>query len=433
MSASAQIGWIDRFKSTLARAEVEGAHLLEGAQADLMRFIEELKQHAVDHPEPIFAILREIKPVLVVKNFALVTRFADVQEVLARDDVFQVPYGPAMEAVTGGQNFFLGMQNSPAYERDVTNMRMAMRREDIGRIAAFVAQTAEGLVAASGGTIDVVALSRTVPVRWIGSYFGTPAKSEQDLADWASIIFQFLFADLNHDPAVQAAALAAAAKLRPWLDDIIAQRKAQPSQADDLLNRCLALQGLGLPGMDDISIRNNFTGLIAGAIPTTSKCCAQAMDELLKRPAALAAAQEAARAGNDPLLAQYVFEALRFNPNNPGLFRTAAEDYTVARAESHATLVPKGTTVLAATQSAMFDGRVIDSPGDFLTGRPDYGYMHFGYGLHRCFGQYVNRVQIPGILKPLLQRRQLRRAAGNSGQLQRTGPFPSRLTVEFDA
>ena len=123
----------------------------------------------------------------------------------------------------------------------------------------------------------MVALGRTVPVRWIGSYFGTPAESEQELADWATVIFQFLFADLTHDPAVGAAALAAAAKLRPWLDGIIALRKAHTAQADDLLGRCLALQSLGLPGLDDVSIRNNFIGLIAGAIPTTSKCCAQAI------------------------------------------------------------------------------------------------------------------------------------------------------------
>ena len=128
MSASAQVGWMDRLKIMLVRAKDEGEHLLQGAEADLMRFIEELKLHVAEHPEPISAILRDIKPVLVVKNFALVARFADVQEVLARDDVFQVTYGPGMEAVTGGQNFFLGMQNSPAYERDVTNMRMAMRR-----------------------------------------------------------------------------------------------------------------------------------------------------------------------------------------------------------------------------------------------------------------------------------------------------------------
>ena len=431
MSAAAP-GLIDRLKSTLSRVEAEGMHLLQAAETDVMQLLDNLKQHIADNPEPVFAILREVKPVLVVKNFALVTRFADVQEVLARDDVFQVTYGEKMKAVTGGPNFFLGMQNSPEYERDTAHMRTVMRRDDVGKIAAFVSKTAEDLVAASGGKIDVVQLSRTVPVRWVASYFGCPAKSETDLADWATVIFQYLFADLNNDPVLDAAALAAAAKVRPWLDEIIARRKANPTQADDVVGRCLALQSLGLPAMDDVSIRNNLLGLIVGAIPTTSKCCAQALDELLKRPDALAQAQEAARAGNDLLLAQYVFETLRFKPNNPGLIRIAAEDYTVARSEMHATKIPKGTQVLAATQSAMFDGRMVDSPNEFQIGRPDYIYLHFGFGLHRCFGQYVNRVQISGILKPLLQRKGLRRAPGSDGQLQIKGPFPSSLTVEFD-
>jgi len=57
--------------------------------------------------------------------------------------------------------------------------------------------------------------------------------------------------------------------------------------------------------------------------------------------------------------------------------------------------------------------------------------MHFGYGLHTCFGQYINRVQIPGILKPLLKKKGLRRADGNAGQLQYSGPFPSSLEVAF--
>jgi cytochrome P450 len=143
-------------------------------------------------------------------------------------------------------------------------------------------------------------------------------------------------------------------------------------------------------------------------------------------------AQEAARSDNDALLAQYVFEALRFNPNNPGLFRIAAEDYTVAKDKMHATTIPRGTTVVAATQSAMFDDRIVDAPDDFRIGRPSYTYMHFGYGLHTCFGQYINRVQIPGILKPLLKRKGLRRAEGDAGQLQYTGPFPRSLGVVFD-
>jgi cytochrome P450 len=185
--------------------------------------------------------------------------------------------------------------------------------------------------------------------------------------------------------------------------------------------------------MDDLGIRNNLIGLLTGAIPTTAKCCAQSLDELLKRPAELEKAQAAARSNDDALFAKYVFEALRFNPNNPGVFRIAAEDYTVARDSAHATVIPKGALVLAATQSAMFDRRFVNAPNEFRVDRPEYASMMWGYGLHTCFGQYVNRIQIPGILKPLLRRKNLRRAPGDAGQLGYTGPFPSRLGVEFDA
>jgi cytochrome P450 len=432
---------IDNFMSALKRIDAQfGDRVhqsadpidqeLAKAQDAAMVFLDGLKAHTIQYPEPLFAILRKIKPILIVKEFALVTRFEDVQEVLARDDAFQVTYGEKMRIVTGGNDFFLGMQDSPGYTRDVAHMRTVIRREDIpGRIVPFVEKQASDLVAAAGPELDVVKqLSKAVPARWVGDYFGCPPTSEEELAAWGSAIFQYLFTDLNNDPAVGKAAREAAQGARDWLDRTIAQRKASPSSSDDVLGRCLALQSIQTPGMDDLGIRNNLLGLLTGAIPTTSKCCAQALDQLLERPEALAGAQEAARANNDGLVAQYVFEALRFNPNNPGVFRITAEDYTVAKGTLRATVIPKGTTVLPATQSAMFDERIVDDPNEFRIGRPPYLDMHFGYGLHTCFGQYVNRVQIPGILKPLLCKQGLRRA----GALQYEGPFPSSLLVRFE-
>jgi cytochrome P450 len=292
-----------------------------------------------------------------------------------------------------------------------------------------VQKTAGDLVAAGGGKIDVVKeLSKAVPARWIADYFGCPPPSEQKLEDWGSVIFQYLFTDINNDPDVAKAASQAAAEVRQWLDETIAARKATRIEKDDVLGRCLALQSVGLPAMDDLSIRNNLLGLLVGAIPTTSKCCAQALDQLFARPEQLKAAQAAAVTDDDAVLAKYVFEALRFNPNNPGLFRMTAEDYRLAKGSLHATTIPKGTSVLAATQSAMFDERMVDQPNQFRIDRPEYLNMHFGYGLHTCFGQYINRVQIPGILKPLLKHPGLRRA----GELQYVGPFPSSLPVSFD-
>jgi cytochrome P450 len=345
---------IESLGSKLAAFEESARFELSEIEEEVTQLLDRIKQHLADNPEPVFAILRRIKPVLIVKNIALVTLFYDVQDVLTRDDVFQVTYGEKMRVVTGGRDFFLGMQNSPEYERDVAHMRSVIRRSDIpGIIIPFVASSANGILTSADGHLDVVSqLGLAVPVRLFESYFGCKADSEADLATWASTIFQYLFTDLTNDPAVSVAARDASSHVRSWLDAIVKQARVPTGGPlrDTVLARCVALQSAGLPVMDDIDIRNNLLGLLVGAIPTTSKCCAQALDELLKRPAEFNRAQAAARSEDDTALAQSVFEALRFHPNNPGVFRVTASDYVVGKGQKHATKIPAGTTVLAATQ-----------------------------------------------------------------------------------
>ena len=240
-----------------------------------------------------------------------------------------------------------------------------------------------------------------------------------------------LFLDLDADAEIDKRALVAAAAARGYLDETIANRKANPSEADDVLNRCLALRSAGTPGMEDLGIRNNLIGLLIGAIPTISKASCLALDELLRRPQELAGAQSAARSGDDALMAQYVWEALRFNPHNPVIYRRATRDAVVARSTLREKNIPQGTLVFAANFSAMFDSLEIPSPGAFRVDRPWETYILWGYGLHTCFGAEINRAVIPAVLKPLLLQRNLRRAA--DGALDSGGtPFPQHLRLEFD-
>ncbi|MBS0206187.1 MAG: cytochrome P450 [Planctomycetes bacterium] len=401
--------------------------------AEVQTLLDQLKAWGAEHPFELNALLRQLQPILIRDNVAFVTRFDDVQEVLSRDDVFLVTYGDKMKGITGGSNFFLGMQNSPRYLRDVSNMRLVVGREDIPNVVTrFVTKTSDQIVANCGGRIEIVTqLTGPVPTRLVGSYFGTPGGDEPQLIQWATQLFQYLFVP-NNPPEFEAAALASASAARNWLDQTIAARKSSSTVIDDVLGRCLIMQKTGMPGFTDLEIRNNLIGLIIGAIPTTSKVTTQAIDQLLNRPDQLAGAHAAAVANDDRLLAKYIWEALRFNPIGPGIFRLCAADYTLAKSTTRATLIPRGTIVVAGIQSAMFDEAQIDQPNEFKIDRPDYHYMHFGYGLHTCFGQYINQVQIPGIAKSLLRQKNLRRAPGPAGQLQMAGPFPSGLTLDFD-
>jgi cytochrome P450 len=158
----------------------------------------------------------------------------------------------------------------------------------------------------------------------------------------------------------------------------------------------------------------------------------QALEQLLRRPQALAGAQEAARADDDELLWRCLYETMRFKPINVGPFRKCAQDYTIAEGSSSAKRIPKDTWVLASTQSAMFDERSVAEPKEFRPDRRSHESMVFGYGLHWCIGAFLAKAQITQTLKPLLKKPGLRRAPGRDGQLQTIGLMPAHLSVEFD-
>lgn len=365
---------------------------------------------------------------------AIVTRYQDVVEVLDRNADFEVVYEPKMRAITGSGNFFLGMQDTALYERDVSNMRLAMRRDDVAAIVEPAARRlAEQLVAKQTNRIDVPKdLSLLVPTAIVTDYFGITGARNDDLIDWTTSMFWYLFVDLAGDPAIAGKALDAAAACRSAIDAAIASRKAAGAAKDDVLGRCLVLQKANQPGMDDLDIRNNLIGLVIGAIPTISRACVQVLDQLLDRPRALESAQAAARGGDNALLAAHVFEAFRFNPINPLIYRRATCDATIAAGSLRARKIPKGTMVLASNLSAMFDPLKIEAPESFRTDREWGEYMLWGYGMHACFGAYINRSVMPAILKPLLAKAGLRRAAGKAGRIDGGGtPFPRHFWVEW--
>ena len=126
------------------------------------------------HLDLVFMVLRIIKPTVVFKGQAFVTRFDDVTEVLERDGIFQVPYAEKMYKVTNGSNFFLGMQDTATYTWCIEYANCCAR-EDIGDIITplssslawrFLPQITERWM-----------LSRELTYlfyRLISKYFGTP-------------------------------------------------------------------------------------------------------------------------------------------------------------------------------------------------------------------------------------------------------------------
>ena len=263
-------------------------------------------------------------------------------------------------------------------------------------------------------------------------YFGIPDPPGEHIRVWATRLFEFQFADMGNDPALRAEVNDIAPALRNHIQALMDQRRNTGVDKDDILGRCLRMQAAGTPGFDDDQIRSSLMGFVVGGPPQPPMVVPQALEQLLRRPEALDGAQQAARNNDDGLLAGFVLEAMRFYFLAPFLPRVAIKDSTIAAGTPRAVNVPKGAKVLVAFSSAMMDERRVPNRSEFSPRRLPHEYIHFGYGLHQCFGIHMNKALLPLMLKALLKRPGLRRAPGSAGRLRKRGAFADTLYVNYN-
>ena len=232
--------------------------------------------------------------------------------------MFQTPYADGFKALTGGHNFFLGMGNTADYQRDTSNMRIVVRRDDLGRIATISGQSADRLVAAAPGRLDVVTLAQQVAMDFVAEYFGVASSTPDTIASASAAISGYLFLSADN----LGARANCVGEVLTLLRDTLAERKLDRGKHDDVLERCLVLQDAGVPGMDEETLLVNLFGLVVGAIPTTVAMAARAVDELLDRPDELALAHTAAAAGD---AATVVAIRVRGDATEPARPRRAAQ------------------------------------------------------------------------------------------------------------
>lgn len=380
---------------------------------------------------PIFSVLRRCAPVLRVGRRVIVSKHADVVEVLRRDTDFTIAEVNGSRMARWSGAFLLGTDRGEVYERESRVLLQAASVDDLAQVRAIVVGAAGPLLEAARptGRLDVVnGLARVVATRVVGDYFGTPGPDDASTMRWMRALFDGVF--LDDGPRARRAASLAVAEQRPYMEHLIATTRASLTAGepvpDTVLSRLVAL-GDAEPWLDDDAVRRCVNGLIVGALETTSKAVTHVVDELLRRPEALAAARRAALDGDLDTVRGYAWEALRFRPHGILLVRSCARDTTLGR-----TRVPAGSQVMVATISAMLDEAAFPQADRLLPDRPDDRYLHFGHGLHACLGRHINAVQVSELVAAVVRLPGLRRAEGADGRVSYDGPFPDRLVVAFD-
>jgi cytochrome P450 len=395
----------------------------------------------LDHPE--YAILQT--PIAT-----FVTKFRDVSEVLEHDDVFGVAagYGERMAISTGA--FMLGMDAGPTYERETSLIRLAMPGTDIPAIRAWIRNYAEGIVAqvAKVGTIDIAEdVGYRVPTGFCGYYYGVPGPSQDVWVSWQQMLAMYIFNFWTDGSPYKEEASAIGLRYQTYINDTIRQRwaaiKAKQDVPDDMLTR-LITRAIADPdgNLDEVAIRRNLGGLSIGSTIAPSQNIIFALNTIISLkdsdPATYSTILRAVADDDTKLLEHCVLEACRLgNPVPPTLFRIANQDYVVAAGTPRAKTIPAGTTVVLVPTAAVMDGETIEDPDRFRIDRPEWNYMIFGDGMHKCSGRMIGTIMLTEAVRAVLSLPNVRRAPGAAGQIQLgTGlpgaGYPAHLMFDFD-
>jgi len=363
-------------------------------------------------------------------------------ELLSRDEDFTVEEINAKKMSNQKGAFFLGMDRmNPQFDRERDFVRKATKKDDLDLIRNFVRTAADEITqeAQQYGRLDVANdLCFPILVRLLDFYFGVPAPSEAKMRAWLRALFYDLFLNFTNNEAKHQKAVDASLARKEWILDLIKDRKQELKDGktldDNILNRLILMQQEpGNKWFDDDALQRNIGGLLTGILETTNKATILVLDELFNRPTILPGAIETAQNRDMKKMYGYVSEALRFNPAQPGVIRYSETEQTIKGKGDKVYKIPAKTTVFALTAAAMFDPAAFPDPKTFNPAR-DSVYMNYGFGLHECYGKYINAVTISEFTAAVLRLNNVRREEGRTGQGTglKAGPFPNNFVVAFD-
>jgi cytochrome P450 len=407
-------------------------------------------------PLPFFKQLRKERPVLVTPECVLVACFSDVRDLLQMPKVFTVDlYKPKMGVTEEDPGYLMAHDDDALHYREKSLMQGFLNRDDIPRVRQLVQREAKNIIAQASGKMEVVQeYCRWVPAILVEKYFGLNGIDKNKLLKWSfwnqyncfhnqpfdlnsTEKFEHIVSEHNKTSEELVAYIAALMARKvfaikvfgmltlPWR--LLRRLVGRPAN-DDMVTRMIRSSMAREVDFSLLRVGVNAGGLLIGAIETTSQAVAQTIKFFIDQPQLLAGAKIAAREEDPKNFDNMVWEALRYVPISPYMFRQAGQDYTVAKGTGHETTIKKGTNVLLLTQSAMFDEYAYSDPDDFDPNRNWYHHFNFGFGSHECLGKYVGMVMIPEMVRQILLKDDLQ---ANSEMDFEGGPFPEKYQIAW--
>lgn len=225
-------------------------------------------------------------------------------------------------------------------------------------------------------TIDAAdRYARHIPVLVIATMLGIPVEDEERFTDWAVRILQIGPFDFD-------VARAATNEVLDYFGELVAARRADPAEYDDLIADLMNAEIDGSP-LTDRHIRGSCFLLLVAGIDTTWSSISASLLHFATHP------DDRRRLIAEPELFPTAVEELLRVYAPVTMARIVKQETTLGGR----TLCP-GERVLLPFPAANRDPDVFDDPNEFQIDRQHNRHLAFGVGIHRCLGSNLARMEL---------------------------------------
>jgi cytochrome P450 len=347
-----------------------------------------------NNPYPIYKQLRDEAPVYFHEglNFYAISRYEDVMEAHRDADTFSSAGGVTIEGSEAGGASLITKDN-PEHRWHKALVTKVFTRDRMGAMEPFVRDLCVKLLekAAEKGQFDFVNdFAVELPLNVISELIGIPEEFRHPIHHFANTMLSRGDVDQMEIYKSKVASDQAYA-------DLIRYRRANPR--DDVITLLMTTELEDDQGvvrlLNDDELAARFMELAIAGHETVSKAIPNGAVALQAFPS------ERKKLLSDPTLyGNAVEEILRFDPPSQLQGRTTTRDV-----ELHGVTIPAGIRTMLLTGAATRDERRFENPDVFDVSRDnDMASVYFGYGIHRCLGIHLARLEIRVAFQELLAR-----------------------------
>jgi cytochrome P450 len=386
------VGWLGRrYLRYLARSARKGGFDLSSMLPEPV--LMPLRREGVD-PVPALGELRRTEPISRLKlplgvGAWLVSGYEESKAVLGRTDGFSNDFtnlignmGASAEQNPGG----LGFADPPVHTRlrKLLTPEFTMRRlaRLTPRIQAIVDEQLDAMAAVDGPVDLWQAFALPIPSLTICELLGVAYEDRADFQRLSTARFD-LFGGAG-------ASLGAITESLSYLRDVV--RRQRESPGDGLLGMLIKEHGHTI---DDLELAGLADGLLTGGLETTASMLALGALVLLRNPGSAELVVRDQESVN-----RFVEELLRYLTVVQVAFpRFATQDMEIAGVK-----IAAGDVVVCSLSGANRDSSLGPEMERFDGTREPTSHLAFGYGIHRCIGAELARMELRAAYPALVRR-----------------------------